>query len=301
VQNNKVFINPKSGSIRVTGTVEIVDSEGNLIERIENPKFCGCGLSKDKPWCDSSHKVITQPLQSLIKAQETCQEVVPFAPAKEIAIQIRERLVQLRVAAHESVVGLKIGGALESPENPNGVMIFGYLTDAMKVDNSFNSQAYIYPRAEAEVVFKISKDISAPIRVNEVLDYVSHVAVGMEIFDYRYGQAQIYSNDAIADNAGAAGFAHGEWIAATKNIFDGLTTSVTCNSEVIESADLSAIRGNPWEAIVLLSQLATAQGVILKKDWIIFSGSATKGVLLTAGNTFAVSTPGLGQVAIETQ
>jgi CDGSH-type Zn-finger protein len=60
MENNKIFINPKSGSIRLTGTVDIVDADGNVIETIENPKFCGCGLSKDKPWCDSSHKAITQ-------------------------------------------------------------------------------------------------------------------------------------------------------------------------------------------------------------------------------------------------
>jgi CDGSH-type Zn-finger protein len=56
VENNKVFINPKSGSIRVTGTLDIVDAEGNLIETIENPKFCGCGHSQEKPFCDGSHK-----------------------------------------------------------------------------------------------------------------------------------------------------------------------------------------------------------------------------------------------------
>jgi CDGSH-type Zn-finger protein len=52
----KVFINPKSGSIRITGTVEMVDSEGNVVETLENPKFCGCGQSKEKPFCDGSHK-----------------------------------------------------------------------------------------------------------------------------------------------------------------------------------------------------------------------------------------------------
>ena len=56
MENNKVFINPKSGSIRLTGTVDIVDSEGNVIETIENPKFCGCGHSQEKPFCDGSHK-----------------------------------------------------------------------------------------------------------------------------------------------------------------------------------------------------------------------------------------------------
>ena len=54
--NAKVFINPNSGSIRITGVVDFVDAEGNLIETVENPKFCGCGLSKEKPYCDGSHK-----------------------------------------------------------------------------------------------------------------------------------------------------------------------------------------------------------------------------------------------------
>jgi CDGSH-type Zn-finger protein len=54
--NAKVFINPKSGSIRITGTVEMVDSEGKALETRENPKFCGCGQSKEKPFCDGSHK-----------------------------------------------------------------------------------------------------------------------------------------------------------------------------------------------------------------------------------------------------
>jgi CDGSH-type Zn-finger protein len=56
VENPKVYINPKSGSIRVTGSVDRVDADGNVIETLENPKFCGCGQSKEKPFCDGSHK-----------------------------------------------------------------------------------------------------------------------------------------------------------------------------------------------------------------------------------------------------
>jgi CDGSH-type Zn-finger protein len=56
VENPKVFINPKSGSIRITGNVDRVDADGNVIETLENPKFCGCGQSKEKPFCDGSHK-----------------------------------------------------------------------------------------------------------------------------------------------------------------------------------------------------------------------------------------------------
>jgi CDGSH-type Zn-finger protein len=55
-ENAKVFINPKSGSIRITGMIDIVDSEGNVTQTVENPKFCGCGLSKEKPFCEGAHK-----------------------------------------------------------------------------------------------------------------------------------------------------------------------------------------------------------------------------------------------------
>ena len=56
----KAFVNPKSGSIRITGTVEFVDADGNITSTVENPKFCGCSLSKEKPFCDGSHKEKTQ-------------------------------------------------------------------------------------------------------------------------------------------------------------------------------------------------------------------------------------------------
>ena len=45
-----------NGSIRVTGTVDIVDADGNILETKTDFSLCRCGHSKDKPWCDGSHK-----------------------------------------------------------------------------------------------------------------------------------------------------------------------------------------------------------------------------------------------------
>ena len=60
VNQVKAFVNPKSGSIRITGIVEFVDADGNVTNTVESPKFCGCGLSKEKPFCDGSHKEKSQ-------------------------------------------------------------------------------------------------------------------------------------------------------------------------------------------------------------------------------------------------
>ncbi len=51
----KIFIKP-NGSIRVTGTVDFVDADGNVIESKENFSLCRCGHSNEKPFCDGSHR-----------------------------------------------------------------------------------------------------------------------------------------------------------------------------------------------------------------------------------------------------
>ncbi len=298
----QAFINPASGSIRLTGDVDLVDAEGKVIESIDAPKFCGCGLSKGKPFCDGSHKEYVKLFaEQLRNARELVKPCMSFSPMPKRAHAIRENELQYRLAAGETVVGVKVGGALDSPNSaePTSVMIFGYLTDAMQLTDSIKTANYIYPRAEAEVAFKISKEISTEIHPSEVLDYVSHVATGIEIFDYRYGQAQIYANDAVADNAGAAAFVHSHWVPAHEENLENLTAQVFANDIEVETAPLTAIRGNPWLAIVLLSKVLVENDVKLPAGSIVFSGSATKGVHLAAGNNYAVDIKGLGRVELK--
>ena len=300
--NPSAFINPASGSIRLTGEVDFVDAEGKLIESIDAPKLCGCGLSKDKPRCDGSHKeYIKLFAEQLRNARELVKPCMSFSPMPKRAQAIRENELAFRLEAGETMLGVKVGGALDSPNSaePTSVMIFGYLTDAMQLTDSIKTANYIYPRAEAEVAFKISKEISTEIHPSEVLDYVSHVATGIEIFDDRYGQAQIYANDAVADNAGAAAFVHSHWVPAHEANLENLTAQVFENETELETEPLTAIRGNPWLALVLLSKVLVENGVKLPAGSIVLSGSATKGLHLAAGNDYAVDVKGLGRVELK--
>ncbi len=47
-----------NGSYRVSGSVRLVDAEGNAFEVEETFSLCRCGASKNKPFCDGSHKEI---------------------------------------------------------------------------------------------------------------------------------------------------------------------------------------------------------------------------------------------------
>lgn len=47
-----------NGPYKVTGPVRLIDPEGGVLEVAEGESIvlCRCGLSADKPFCDSSHK-----------------------------------------------------------------------------------------------------------------------------------------------------------------------------------------------------------------------------------------------------
>jgi CDGSH-type Zn-finger protein/uncharacterized Fe-S cluster protein YjdI len=46
----------KDGPLKATGPLEIVSGTGRTLNRTEEAYLCRCGASKNKPWCDGSHK-----------------------------------------------------------------------------------------------------------------------------------------------------------------------------------------------------------------------------------------------------
>jgi CDGSH-type Zn-finger protein/uncharacterized Fe-S cluster protein YjdI len=45
-----------NGSLKVTGNLEVVSGTGRTVNRATKLFLCRCGQSKNKPYCDSSHK-----------------------------------------------------------------------------------------------------------------------------------------------------------------------------------------------------------------------------------------------------
>ena len=48
----------KNGSIRVTGEVDFVDADGKVLDTKTDFSLCRCGHSKEKPFCDGSHREV---------------------------------------------------------------------------------------------------------------------------------------------------------------------------------------------------------------------------------------------------
>ncbi|MFN7286197.1 MAG: CDGSH iron-sulfur domain-containing protein [bacterium] len=57
VRNGPLNVEPQpNGSLKVTGSLEIITGTGHTINRVERAFLCRCGQSKNKPYCDGSHK-----------------------------------------------------------------------------------------------------------------------------------------------------------------------------------------------------------------------------------------------------
>ena len=65
-----------NGSIRVEGDFELFDLSGKKFELNGRTviSLCRCGRSKDKPFCDSSHREIG------FQSEITARELPPLAP-----------------------------------------------------------------------------------------------------------------------------------------------------------------------------------------------------------------------------
>ena len=297
--NPKAFQNPKSGSIKLDGSYDVVDAEGKVIKTVTDLKLCGCGLSQDKPFCDKSHanyvEIVTRMLED---ARVTAKAIRPVGVWELRAFEIRKKSLENRIAAGEKLVGVKFGGALikEDSEDKRYEGIFGYLTDAMQVSGELQLDKLIAPIAEAEVVFKLGRDLDRAISLTEVMDYVSQIAPGIEVFDCRYGAIDPFIDDAIADNACAGAFAIGNWVDAKSLDLQAADISIFVDGQLNQKVSTNAIAGNPWQAVVNASEKLSKAGVVLPEGSIIFSGSATNGIPMQAGK-YRVEIPGIGEVS----
>jgi CDGSH-type Zn-finger protein/uncharacterized Fe-S cluster protein YjdI len=56
-RDGPLMIEPqKNGPLKVTGNLEIVSGTGHTVDRVTETWLCRCGHSKNKPYCDGSHR-----------------------------------------------------------------------------------------------------------------------------------------------------------------------------------------------------------------------------------------------------
>jgi len=202
----------------------------------------------------------------------------------------------------EKKIGIKMGFTSKAKMEQMGVhdLIWGRLTDKMQYEpgSELACSSFIHPRAEPEIAFKLSKDITEEVSLDNVQDCVSHVAVAIEIIDSRYENFKFSLEDVVADNCSSAAFTLGEWKPVTTNINNILMSLV--RDDIIEKRGNSdAILGNPWQSLVDAIRLSLKNEEPLTTGAIVLAGAATPAIYIKSGDTVSAHAEGLGSVYLD--
>ncbi|MDX1406555.1 MAG: fumarylacetoacetate hydrolase family protein [Saprospiraceae bacterium] len=219
------------------------------------------------------------------------------------AYVIQEASIAERLARGEAIVGIKMGFTSLAKMEQMGVhdMIWGRLTDTMQVPNrgSLQMKRLIHPRAEPEICFRISREISHMLSAAEVRAFVDGVAAAVEVIDSRYENFKFSLEDVVADNCSSAAFVVGTWKSPDMPLGD-LEISLAIDGEVVHRGSSSAILGDPWESVAAATRLAAQYGFRIPVGAYLMAGSATPAVYLEQGQTVEVEVEALGACGFTT-
>ncbi len=223
--------------------------------------------------------------------------------SEDESYEIQKISINRRIGRGEKRVGLKMGFTSEAKMKQMGVhdLIWGRLTDSMWLegDEELNMEQFIHPRAEPEVCFLINKEINKELALEEIKEYVSGVAVAIEVIDSRYENFKFSLEDVIADNCSSAAFVIGEWMPVDTPI-NNLTVAMQFDDETVQTGSTYDILGDPWKSLVAAARLTQKYGEVIPAGAVVLAGAATPANFLKKGMSVQVEIEGLGKVQFNT-
>ncbi len=208
----------------------------------------------------------------------------------------------LRLARGEKIVGLKMGFTSQAKREQMGLHdpIYGYLTDAMRVDDGgvIEVSAGVHPKAEPEIAFVLGRELRGRVTRAQALDACSGVAAAIEILDSRFVGFKYFSlPDVIADDCSCFRFVLGA-VQPVREL-SGLPMRLIVDGQIAQQANSNAISGHPAESLVQLAALLDAHGEAAPAGAIVLAGAATAAVPLREGAKIEVQVEGLGQASFQ--
>jgi 2-keto-4-pentenoate hydratase len=260
----------------------------------------------------TTQDAVAAAVERLAQAQATR---VPCAPVRDLigtddlaaAYAVQQGLVRARLAGGVSVVGRKIGATSKAVQDQLGVdqPDFGYLLSDMDVsgDDPISMATLVQPRVEAEVAFRLGRDIDVPedeITLGFVRDAVDVALPALEIVDSRIAEWDIGFTDTVADNASSGLFVVGNDARPLSEVTPvDVEMSLRINGEVRSSGNGAACLGDPLEALRWLAVQASRFGDPLRAGHLILSGALGPFVPFEPGDRVEASISGFGPLLVE--
>ena len=260
----------------------------------------------------TTQDAISAAVERLARAQATripCAAVRDLVGSDDlpVAYAVQQGLVRARIAGGVSVVGRKIGATSKAVQDQLGVdqPDFGYLLSDMDVshDAPISMRTLVQPRVEAEVAFRLARDIDVPedeITLELVRNAVEVALPALEIVDSRIENWDIGFTDTVADNASSGLFVIGTDGKPLSELEPrDVEMSLTINGEVRSSGNGAACLGDPLEALRWLAVQASRFGDPLRAGHLILSGALGPFVPFAAGDEVVATISGFDPLSVK--
>ena len=268
-------------------------------------------------WSVTSQDAIQAAVDRLADALGTR---VPCAAVRDLigtddlaaAYAVQQGLVERRLAAGATVVGRKIGATSKAVQDQLGVdqPDFGYLLDEMDVSAGaeeggppISMTRLLQPRVEAEVAFRLARDIDVPedeITLELVRAAVEVALPALEIVDSRIADWGIKFTDTVADNASSGLYVVGSQGLPLSEIEPrDVVMSLSINGEERSTGTGAACLGDPLEALRWLAVQAARFGDPLRAGHLILSGALGPFVPFAPGDRVVATISGFDPLSVE--
>jgi 2-keto-4-pentenoate hydratase len=247
--------------------------------------------------------------KALYKARAERVPIPPFTDADptlgmDDGYAIQRELTALLVADGDSVIGYKAGLTSAAMQNMFGVNTPDYgpvLASTVRADGAaLSSGAFIAPKVEAEIVFRLAKPLAGPgVTVRQARAAIGEAIAGLEIVDSRIENWRIRLADTIADLASNGAAAFGNPVKATADLNYRLVgMAFSRNGELVATGAGAAALGDPVGVVAWLANVLSGHGVVLEAGQTIMTGALHAAVPLSPGDTFTAEFDHLGSITL---
>jgi 2-keto-4-pentenoate hydratase len=253
------------------------------------------------------HKKIAE---ELFEAEKGCYQIPQITEANpemrvEDAYKIQLKTVEMRKAAGEKIIGLKVGLTSKAVQKMLRVSEpdYGHLTDKMLLMEGqiCKMEELIQPKVEGELAFCLKKTLKGPgVTIADVYNATEYVVPAIEIVDSRINNWKIKLEDTIADNGSSAKFVLGSKMTLIEEIdmrLIGMTLEK--NGELVASGTGAEVWGNPAAAVAWLANKLSEFDIALEAGSIVMSGSFTAMSVAEKGDVFNISFSGMGSITLK--
>lgn len=244
-------------------------------------------------------------LEAATSSGQVCEPVRDLLGSTDIALayRVQNQINANRVARGSTIIGRKVGLTSAAVQNQLGVNQpdFGVLFDDMQCSDggTVPMTRLLQPRAEAEIAFILSTDLSAGnLDVDQVRAAVAFAVPALEIVDSRVRNWNIEITDTVADNASSGMFVLG----ANRMTLDEFVPRDVAMTLTVDGHDVSAgtgadCLGDPIAALAWLARTACAVGSPLRAGDVVLSGALGPMVAVGSGRTVRAELSCLGNVS----